>query len=386
MKNVLPFTINCLTVFCLLILATAVHAQPPYNDDFDSATFVAEPLPFVDSVDTAEATTSTDDPDCFGTGSTVWYSYTPSADGFVTADTFGSTPFEYDTTLGVYTGRRGRLKKIACNDDFSSGTLKSRIDWEAEAGETYYLIAANLLGGSPPGLLNFTVEEGEPPLFSDVVVNSASVAPNEGIATVDFTATFDEPVFVDLVISSLLQRRGGTSIFWRQVNFLREVTDAVNLVLPFRDMVGDEGYVGGPAQLCVNAVYDESTLRNVDREKCVDIRLEREVATDIKPFDVQNEIDPYSPMLFSVGILSDDDFDALQTDLQTIRLEPGGATARNYRVYDANRDRIPDLVPLFRARDLRIGCGETDVKLTGKTHAGIDFYGTDVVRNRRCPK
>ena len=111
-----------------------------------------------------------------------------------------------------------------------------------------------------------------------------------------------------------------------------------------------------------------------------------EVAIDIKPFDNRNQIDPSSPMLFSVGILSDDDFDALQTDLQTIVVEPGEASARNYRVYDANRDRIPDLVPLFRARDLRIGCGETEVELTGKTHDGVEFFGTDVVRNRRCPK
>ena len=110
------------------------------------------------------------------------------------------------------------------------------------------------------------------------------------------------------------------------------------------------------------------------------------VAIDVKPFDNRNQIDPSSPMLFSVGILSDDDFDALQTDLQTIVVEPGEASARNYRVYDANRDRIPDLVPLFRARDLRIGCGETEVELTGKTHDGVEFFGTDVVRNRRCPK
>ena len=112
----------------------------------------------------------------------------------------------------------------------------------------------------------------------------------------------------------------------------------------------------------------------------------RDVNLDIKPFEERNLIDRTSPMLFSVAILSEEGFDALQTDLETIRLEPGGARPRNYRVYDANRDRIPDLVPLFRARDLRIGCGETEVELTGKTHDGVDLPGTYVVRNRRCPK
>jgi hypothetical protein len=69
-KNSLKFTSHCLALLAFLF-ATTVHAQPPPNDDFDSATIVVEPLPFNDNVDTSEATTAVDDPDCAGNVPTV---------------------------------------------------------------------------------------------------------------------------------------------------------------------------------------------------------------------------------------------------------------------------------------------------------------------------
>src|SRR6266542_399336 len=97
-----------------LFAGTAPAWAQPTNDDFDSATVVTEPLPFTDSVATADATTAADDPQCLGNGHTVWYTYTPGADGWVNANTFGSN---YDTTLSVYTGARGALTQVTCNDD-----------------------------------------------------------------------------------------------------------------------------------------------------------------------------------------------------------------------------------------------------------------------------
>src|SRR5215216_4878856 len=90
-----------------------VSAAPPSNDDFASATVVTEPLPFTDTVNTSEATTSSDDPECFGNGPTVWYEYTPSQDMLIEADTFGS---DYDTTLSIYTRSPGSLTQIRCED------------------------------------------------------------------------------------------------------------------------------------------------------------------------------------------------------------------------------------------------------------------------------
>ncbi|HEY2956781.1 MAG TPA: hypothetical protein VGM21_01020 [Actinomycetota bacterium] len=112
----------------LLSVAPAV-AAPPANDDFDSAVAITA-LPFEATQDTAEATRAADDPECVdGDGHTVWYSFTPSADVDVVVDTFGS---DYDTTLSAWTGTRGALSQVACNDDFQS--LQSRIAFTANAG------------------------------------------------------------------------------------------------------------------------------------------------------------------------------------------------------------------------------------------------------------
>jgi hypothetical protein len=78
--------------------ASPALAAPPANDDFGSATIVPEPLPFSDAINTSEATTAVDDPDCVGNGPTVWYTFTPSQDMPVRAATIGS---DYDTTLSV---------------------------------------------------------------------------------------------------------------------------------------------------------------------------------------------------------------------------------------------------------------------------------------------
>lgn len=160
-----------------VLLSLAVLAIPtislaqPANDDFDNATIITKPLPFTDSLDTTLATTAPDDPSCEGRGHTVWYSFTPSADIPVSANTFGS---DYDTTLSAYTGKRGALTQIACNDDFG-GTLQSRIDFQATAGTTVFLMVASF-GGSPGGNLVLTVQEGAPPPPNDDF-DSATVVP-----------------------------------------------------------------------------------------------------------------------------------------------------------------------------------------------------------------
>src|SRR5512134_1258210 len=80
------------TALTWLSMSLAI-AAPPSNDDFDSATVVTEPLSFIDNINTVEATTATDDPNCAGQGPTVWYSFTPSENVRILANTFGS---DYD--------------------------------------------------------------------------------------------------------------------------------------------------------------------------------------------------------------------------------------------------------------------------------------------------
>jgi hypothetical protein len=129
-------------------------AAPP-NDSFAGAIPLTT-VPFLNSISAADATAAADDPDLTlcsrptGTKS-VWYSYTPSADRLVYLDTFGS---DYDTMIGVFTGARGSLTAIACNDDDSRSPsgLNSAVSLSAIAGNTYYIVVYGFAGmKSDPG-------------------------------------------------------------------------------------------------------------------------------------------------------------------------------------------------------------------------------------------
>lgn len=144
----------------LIPAAPAALAAVPANDDFDDATVIAA-LPFHQSLDTSDATTADDDPDCVGNGHTVWYAFTPGVDMTIAANTSGSA---FDTTLSVYTGIRGALEQIACNDD--SGGLQSRVVFPATSGTTYFFMVGSFFD-SPGGALEIGVAELQPPPNDD---------------------------------------------------------------------------------------------------------------------------------------------------------------------------------------------------------------------------
>lgn len=170
------------SALALFGLSGTAFAQPS-NDDFDGATVVTEPLPFTDSVSTVDATRAADDPTCSDNDHTVWYSYTASADGFITSNTFGS---DYDTTLSVYTGDRGTLTQVACNDDaVGGGVIQSKVTWEAVAATTYHITAGSFSGGEG-GNLSLTVQQGEPLLeIEDLSVDPIGrIDPSTRVATI----------------------------------------------------------------------------------------------------------------------------------------------------------------------------------------------------------
>jgi len=115
----------------------------PANDDFAGAIPLGT-VPFLSTVDVTNATTAGDDPALtlcsrpVGTKS-VWYSYTPGTTRFVYLDTFGSS---YDTMIGVFTGARGGLTAVACNDDDSRspGGFNSGVSLNATAGTPYTIV------------------------------------------------------------------------------------------------------------------------------------------------------------------------------------------------------------------------------------------------------
>jgi hypothetical protein len=229
-------------------------AAIPTNDDFDDAVPVTAP-PFTDEVNTSEATPAGDDPpNCFGGGPTVWYRFAPSADIRINANTFGS---DYDTGLSVYTGTRGDLTQIACNDDAQG--VQSSVTFDAVAGETYFFMVG-AFGSGPGGNLVFNVNVAPPPLEVDLTVDPVgSVNGATGIAAIRGTVTCSRPVLVEL--SGQLRQRIGRVFIVAPFGSLIEcegVTPWEMEILPQNGLL-----VGGRAEVSVFAAFFDSATGDV---------------------------------------------------------------------------------------------------------------------------
>jgi hypothetical protein len=147
-------------------------AEPPPNDDFDGAIEVAA-IPFTDSQNIEAATLAADDPPtaCADSyGQSVWYRFTADASGTVRLDTLDS---DYDTVLALYTGDRGTLSEVACNDQFIGN--QSLLTFEVVAPTTYHIMVANRQT-TPGSSLSFHMEAIGPPANDDF--DSATVVPS----------------------------------------------------------------------------------------------------------------------------------------------------------------------------------------------------------------
>jgi hypothetical protein len=172
-------------------------AQVPANDDFDAAVVIT-PLPFTDNLNTSEATTAADDPAdpedpavCFVGSHTVWYRFTPSKNMTINANTVGS---DYDTGIAVFTGTRGALTFIGCNDDVLTGRNRvSSVTFDAVAGETYYFMVGSF-ADSPGGNLVFNVKvaRGQDPAEHTFVIEEEA-----SFTTLDFEECLGEEVLVE---------------------------------------------------------------------------------------------------------------------------------------------------------------------------------------------
>lgn len=174
-------------------------AAPPANDDFDNAV-AFDDVPFEATQDTTEATVAADDPaTCAGeTSHTVWYAVTLPATTEIVVDTVGS---DYDTVLSAWTGTRGALDEVACNDDM--GGLQSRIAFTAESGVTYHLMVG-AFPGSPPGTLVLHGQVLPPPVTLTVTVDPAGTVA-DGAAVIHGTVGCSRPV--DLTVTGTLRQQ-----------------------------------------------------------------------------------------------------------------------------------------------------------------------------------
>ena len=115
----------------------APSAPPSANDDFSGRTKL--PSFFSQSLNVSGDTRASDDPPLKGCQRnpgirSAWYSYRSSSARSVSIDTIGSS---YDTMIGVWTGSRGSLSEVTCNDDISNTNLQSKVKFLAKAGVTY---------------------------------------------------------------------------------------------------------------------------------------------------------------------------------------------------------------------------------------------------------
>jgi hypothetical protein len=110
------------------------------------------------------------------------------------------------------------------------------------------------------------------------------------------------------------------------------------------------------------------------------------VAIDVKPDSADNVVNPRSRGRFWLAILSDQGFDALQADLDTVKVGAGEATADRYKVRDANYDGLTDLVLRFRMQEVGISCGDSEIQLTGMTYDGMEIVGADDIRTTGCKR
>jgi secreted trypsin-like serine protease len=131
---------------------------PPSNDDIAQPVEVT-PLPFNHSIDTTDATVTEDDPVlCIGSrgDATVWYRFVAPSSGSLAVNTFNSA---YDTVLAVFSGARGALTQLACNDDYNA--LQSQVTLNVTAGETYHIEVAGFAFNSITTFKSLASASGE---------------------------------------------------------------------------------------------------------------------------------------------------------------------------------------------------------------------------------
>ncbi|PWU09737.1 MAG: hypothetical protein C5B50_26760 [Verrucomicrobia bacterium] len=129
---------------------------PPTNDQCAGALLITN-TSYTHAQSTAKATSVGDSaPTCAGLSNGVWYTYTPSINGVVEADTVGS---DFDTVLAGYSGACGGLTPLLCNDMLNRTNTNSRVSILATAGTNYYFLAGGNNGatGNLAFHLNFTI-------------------------------------------------------------------------------------------------------------------------------------------------------------------------------------------------------------------------------------
>ena len=126
-------------------VTSPAQAAAPANDRLGSAR-AATGIGYTDSVNVSQATSGRSDPRNCSSNASVWYRYRASTTETINVNTSGSN---YDTVIGVYTGRPGALTAVRCvDDDFR---VQAGLDLQVEAGTTYFFMVAACCGRGRDG-------------------------------------------------------------------------------------------------------------------------------------------------------------------------------------------------------------------------------------------
>jgi hypothetical protein len=118
----------------------------------------------------------------------------------------------------------------------------------------------------------------------------------------------------------------------------------------------------------------------------VEFQERAQVSIDVRPRSDANKVNPHSTHSINVAILSENRFDALSVDSNTIRFGLTGIEATPVHIArrDVNRDGQRDLVLRFQIQDLEIECGTTSVTLTGQLVDGQAIIGSTPITTTGC--
>jgi hypothetical protein len=176
-----------MAIASVVLLAAPAWAAAPGNDDVANPTPITS-VPFSDQVDTSEATVTADDHPCRlnpEAGANVWYTLTLAQTTYIEINTAGSS---YDTTLSASIETAGGRDMFACNDDSEYG-LASKIEFEAQAGQTYLVMAGTYYGSAGGALVVNAFETEPPPPPYDLTNGSLTGSVNAKTGTVTLRGT-----------------------------------------------------------------------------------------------------------------------------------------------------------------------------------------------------
>ena len=111
------------------------------------------------------------------------------------------------------------------------------------------------------------------------------------------------------------------------------------------------------------------------------------VTIEIKPGDAgPKTIEPGRGGMLPVAILTTASFDASTVDPDSVRVGPTGTEAFVFKsaLEDVDRDNDVDRLLLVRVPDLSIKCGQTEIRVTGKTVDGRSIEGSQKITPQGC--